>query len=294
MLKSMTAYGKSSQNTPIGRIVVEVHSVNRKHLEVVTFFSKELLRYEVLIKNLISELVSRGAVQVKIHITFDQVSPIKIVPNLPLVKQLKEAWGKIAHELGVQERNFDLTLLKGETSLFTYEEEIHDEGLYSLALTGAVKEALIPFQKMKEIEGIALYNDIDQRLQLCAKSLGEIKNLAAGSTERQRAKLIEKMKEFSAFTLDHEERLLREVVLHAERVDISEEITRFESHLKQFKELLDSNKKGVGKTLEFLVQEFLRETNTIGSKALDVGITKQVVEIKTELEKIREQLQNVE
>lgn len=293
MLKSMTAYGKSAQNTPIGRITVEIHSVNRKHLEVVTFFSKELLRYEVLIKNLIAEEVSRGAVQVKIHIAFDQISPVKIVPNLPLVKQLKEAWTAIAKELGVQ-KEFDLNLLQKETNLFTYDEDHHDEGLYSLALTQAVKEALIPYQKMKGIEGIALYNDIVHRLELMHHAIGEIKKRATGSTERQRQKLIEKLKEFSSLTADHEDRLLREVVLHAERVDISEEITRFESHLQQFKELLDSSKKGVGKTLEFLVQEFLREANTIGSKALDVEITKHVVELKTEIEKIREQLQNVE
>lgn len=293
MLKSMTAYGKSSQNTPIGRITVEIHSVNRKHLEVVTFFSKELLRYEVLIKNIISEEVSRGAVQVKIHIAFDQISSVKIVPNLPLVKQLKHAWEAIAKELGVH-KEFDLSLLQKETNLFTFEEDNHDEGLYSLALTQAVKEALIPYQKMKGIEGIALYKDIAHRLELMQHAIGEIKKRAAGSTERQRLRLIEKLKEFSALTGDHEERLLREVVLYAERVDISEEITRFESHLHQFKELLDSSKKGVGKTLEFLVQEFLREANTIGSKALDVEITKYVVEIKTEIEKIREQLQNVE
>jgi len=289
----MTAYGKSLQNTPIGRITVEVHSVNRKHLEVTTFFSKELLRYEALIKNLIAEEVSRGAIQVKIHITFDQVSPIKIVPNLPLVRQLKSGWEAIAQELGIIQ-SFDLGLLKDEHNLFTYEEEHHDEGLYSLALTQAVKMALQPFQKMKEIEGLALYNDIILRLELMRKAIGEIKKRAEGSTDRQRQKLIEKLKEFFSLTADHEDRLLREVVIHAERVDISEEITRFESHLNQFKELIDSNKKGVGKTLEFLVQEFLREANTIGSKALDVEITKQVVEIKTELEKIREQLQNVE
>lgn len=290
----MTAYGKSAQNTPIGRITVEIHSVNRKHLEVVTFFSKELLRYETLIKNIISEEVSRGAVQVKIHIAFDQVSPIKIVPNLPLVKQLKDAWNAIAKELGV-EKGFDLSLLlHKENNLFTYEEEQHDEGLFSLALTQAVKAALIPYQKMKGIEGIALYKDIDHRLTLMRKALDEIKKRAEGSTERQRNKLIEKLKEFSTLTADHEDRLLREVILYAERVDISEEITRFESHLVQFKNMLDSNKNGVGKTLEFLVQEFLRETNTIGSKALDVEITKQVIEIKSELEKVREQLQNVE
>ena len=293
MLKSMTAYGKSTQNTPIGRITVEIHSVNRKHLEVVTFFSKELLRYEALIKNIVSEEVARGAVQVKIHIVFDQISPVKIVPNLPLIKQLKEGWEAISKELGVT-KEFDLNLLQKENNLFTYEEDHHDEGLYSLALTQAVKEALIPYKKMKTIEGIALSKDILNRLELMSKALAKIKERSAGSTERQRQKLIEKLKEFSALTVDHEDRLLREVVLHAERVDITEEITRFESHLQQFKELLNNNNHGVGKTLEFLVQEFLREANTIGSKALDVEITKHVVEIKTELEKIREQLQNVE
>lgn len=293
MLKSMTAYGKSVQNTPIGRISVEIHSVNRKHLEVVTFFSKELLRYEPLIKNLLSEEISRGAVQVKIHIAFDQTSPIKIVPNLPLIKQMKKAWDEVAQELGLDQK-FDVCLLQKETNLFIFEEDPHDEGLYSLALTQAMKAALVPFQKMKEIEGIALYNDINNRLILLRKALEEIKKRSAGSSERQRHKLLEKLKEFSLSTSDHEERLLREVIIHAERVDITEEIIRFESHLQQFKELLDSSKKGIGKTLEFLVQEFLRETNTIGSKALDAEITKYVVEIKSELEKIREQLQNVE
>lgn len=295
MLKSMTAYGRSVTLSSIGRLSVELHSVNRKHLEINTFLPKELLRFDSLIKSLLAAKVARGSVHVKVNVVFENESPLKVKPNLALAKELKNAWDEIARELGHPAGTvFDLTLLMKEPGLLIYDEELKNEEEYAQALRSGLQEALEHLIEMKVTEGIALERDIQERLRLLKKALEEIKQRTTGASDRLKQKLIAKLEEVSISILEHEERLLREVLLYAEKADVTEEITRFESHLTQFQGLLGSQKEGIGKTLEFMIQELNREINTIGSKASDVEVTRSVVEVKSELEKIREQIQNVE
>lgn len=295
MLNSMTAYGRACVVSALGRLTVEIQSVNRKHLEVNTFLPKELLRYDTDIKKWLATVIHRGQVNVKVFAAFDRVSPLVVTPNLPLARQIKAAWDQIAQELGLpMEKGFSLEMMAGESSILQYEEDDHDEELFRSSLHQAVMQAIEQLVTMKKREGSGLHADIRARSAKLAVLIAGIAEKAPGATARYRQRLIQRLEEVMPGSIDKDERLLREVCLYAERIDIEEELTRFHSHLKQFDLLLDSEKPAVGKTVEFLVQELNREVNTIGSKSSDIDVAHLVVDIKSELERIREQIQNVE
>lgn len=295
MLKSMTAYGRACIVSSIGRFVVEIQSVNRKHLEVNTFLPKELLRFDADIKKWIAAKVGRGQINVKLSATFDRVSPLVVTPNIALAKQIKAAWDAIALELHLPpEKGFALSMLSDESELLLYDEDIYDEGVYRKALNEVVSDALTQLMTMKLREGAALYEDISGRFDKIVPLIQGIAIKAPTATERFRQRLLERLKEVSEGNIENEERLLREVCVYAEKIDIAEELTRFDSHLKQVAILLESDAQAIGKTLEFLVQELNREINTISSKSSDVDVSHWTVHIKTELERIREQIQNIE
>lgn len=293
MLKSMTAFGRACINTSIGRFVAEIHSVNRKYLEINAILPKELTRFDIEIKKWVSAAVARGQINLRITVAFDTVSPLIATPNLPLAKQLKAAWEKIINELHL-ESPFSIDLLAQEPRLICYDEDIHDEDLYRQALHQVVEEALQPFLIMKKREGEALHADISSRIELLKKWIKSIAEKSPEATVKYRQKLVQRLEEVLAGSVENEERILREVTIYAEKIDIEEEITRFEVHLKQVMDLLGSEAPSIGKTLEFLIQELNREANTISSKSSDVSISHLIVNIKTELERIREQIQNIE
>lgn len=296
MFKSMTAYGRATTASPLGRITIELLSVNRKHLEINTVLPGSLLRFDVDIKKWISAAVNRGQVNVKIFVAYEGQSPISVSPNLPLARQIKSAWNSIAQDLHFYITDADLiNVLMQSEGLLVFEEEMIDEETYRKALNNAVQQALVPFLAMKQHEGQALQHDITKRFEKLSLLIQGIAVKAPGATERYRQKLMERLNEVMAGGAEDEERILREVALYAERIDITEELTRFKSHLSQVEKLIHSESdEGIGKKLEFIIQELNRETNTVGSKSSDIDVTHHVVEIKSELEKIREQIQNIE
>lgn len=294
MLTSMTAYGRAQIATALGRFVAEIQSVNRKHLEITINLPKELLRFETDIRKYISQKVVRGSISVKLDAYFDAVTPLVVIPNLPLARQIKGAWDAIAKELGVAEQPFSLALLANEPALFQYSEELKDEERYRSDILKVIDAALQPFIAMRQHEGEVLQKDITMRLSNMRQWLSQIIVLVPGATERYRQKLMDRLEEVLPGSVDNEERILREIALYAERIDITEEITRFNSHLDQSEQLLRSQQQGIGKTFEFLLQELNREANTIASKSSDATVSRLVVDVKSTLEKIREQIQNVE
>lgn len=297
MFKSMTAYGRASFATPLGRFSAELQSVNRKHLEINTFLPKELLRYDTDIKKWIAVVVGRGQVNVKISVAFDRESPIVVTPNLPLARQIKSAWDAIGRDLKIPvESNQLINALMQTDDLLIYQEDEHDEEAYRNALKESIDLALKPFLAMKNFEGEVLQKDIVRRFEKLAKIIQEIALKAPGATERYRQRLMDRLNEIMGAPLE-DERILKEVGIYAERIDIAEELTRFQSHLQQVGKLVRGEsglEHGVGKPLEFLVQELNREVNTMGSKSADADVSRCVVDIKTELERIREQIQNIE
>lgn len=295
MLKSMTAYGRSVYVCPEGRFVAELHSVNKRFLEVNVHLPRELIRFERDIKKRIGKKFSRGQVNVFLNIQMTGESNISVKPNLTLAKQLKTAWTEIESELDIAETpNFDLSLIASEKSLFFYDDDLQDDGVIKEALEKAITGALEAAIEMKEDEGRALKDDMAGRLPTLSKKLELISEKVPNATKRYKERLLANLEEILPGSTENEERILREVALYADRIDISEEISRFRIHLEKYQNLLESESSAIGKTLEFLVQEMHREVNTIGSKSSDAEVSHLVVDIKSELEKTREQVQNVE
>lgn len=295
MLKSMTAYGRSCVISPLGRFSVEMQSVNRKHLEIQTTLPNEFLRFDSDVKKWISAVVGRGQVNVKIHVYFEEKGPLNVLPNIALATQIQKAWNELADSLRINIDDKGLVNVLARTEgIMLFDEELNDEEEYKKLLHRAVDEALQQLSVMKNKEGKALYEDISGRLGTLSKLIKQIAEKAPGATTRYREKLKKSLEEVFEASIENEERLLREVCVFADKIDIAEELTRFDSHLVQMDHLLKSGNQAVGKTLEFLIQELNREINTIGSKSSDADVSRWVIEVKTELERIREQIQNIE
>lgn len=294
MLRSMTAYGRAHLETRIGHFVVEIQSVNRKFLEVIIMTPKELSRFDIEIKKWLVPHVTRGQINVKITVNFEGAIPFLIHPDLSLARQLKAAWLEIAREVGVSEEEFSLSLLSGETGLLKCEENVQEEESYRNLLKEVFDLALGKFVDIKVQEGAILQADITERVQKIRRLIQFIEQRVPGATLKYRNKLMDRLKELLPSHTENEERILREVALFAEKIDIVEEVTRFAFHVSHLEELIQSPVPSVGKTLEFILQELNREVNTIGSKSSDIEIARCVIEIKSELERIREQIQNVE
>lgn len=296
-LKSMTAYGRGVSSFDYGTFTLEIQSVNRRHLEMSISLPRLLSRFEMLIRKTLTEHVGRGMVNVFVGWSSEAKNSVKVIPNFSLARGIKDAWEQIAYDLGLQ-TDISLSLLAREKDLFLLEEELPDEESFRSALEKGLDEALGYFLKMKKVEGEALSHDLHERLGRLQKWIEAVEVYAPAVPVKYREKLTERLEELFAGSGENEERVLREVALLAERADVTEEIVRFKSHLKQFQERLEEPlvepTETRGKTLDFLLQELNREVNTVGSKAADLSITQHVVTIKAELEKMREQVQNIE
>lgn len=290
----MTAYGRSSKESSIGRLTVEIQSINRKHLEVNVILPQELIRFDTEIKKWVSQAVGRGQITVRISVVFNQNSPVVVSANIPLALQIQKAARQIASSLEVSPNELTLSLLSRQPGILLLDEQMEDEELYRDALKDVFHLALQSFLNMKAQEGRAIFIDISQKLAKLHEEMKQIAHYAPEATKRYRQKLTERLKELSTEGLETQERILREIGIFAERVDISEEVVLFEAHLKQFSEIISIPHESIAKTLEFLIQEMNREINTIGSKSSDLEVSRRVVEIKGVLERIREIIQNVE
>jgi uncharacterized protein (TIGR00255 family) len=289
-MKSMTGFGRSDLDAPFGKIVIEIQSVNRKYLEVNVSLPKEFSRFENTIRKLVSDAVHRGSVSVRI-----QVMPLTLealLPDVEMLRSLKKGWEKIASSLDYDKSavNFQF-LLNYCTEKIPQLKAVQDDDFSSFG--NCLRRSLDALQAMKEEEGKALAKDIVSRLTAMEKQVDQIEKSSPESVAKLRQKLKERMEELFKPGAELDDRLLREVALYAERVDTSEEITRFRSHIQQYQLLLKA-KEANGRKMDFLVQEMGREINTIGSKSMDAGIAHRVVEVKSELEKVREQIQNIE
>lgn len=291
----MTAYSRVSKETKVGHFLIEIQSVNRKFLEINTFLPKDLLRFDADIKKWINAALSRGQLNIKISAILDQKKTLSVIPNLSLAREIKGAWDRIAEDLGIPpEKGFDLRMLAEEKGILHFEEDLQDDELYRNSLHEVVQLALKELLEMKTREGSNLQADILTRWEFLLQTIKNIEPKTQNAVQKYREKLINRLEEVLPGCVENEEKILREVFLFAEKLDVSEEIVRFKSHLGQVKELLLGESTNQGKTLEFLIQELNREINTIGSKSSDVEIARMVVDTKAELERIREQIQNVE
>lgn len=296
MLRSMTGYGKASVSSPLGHFSLEIQSVNRKFLEINLTIPKELSFLTVEIRKILESEITCGQVNVNLRARFEDKLPFKVLPNLALAKEIYLALTEISTELPLSDqKNISLSTLIGERpDLLLFESQPTNEEHYRSLILDLTKNALNNFLAMRELEGKALVVDFSDRVDKLEKMMQEVASIASKEPEKLKEKLLNRLQESFPNALDNEDRMLRELVIYCEKCDIQEEITRFFSHTKQFRSLLEGRAGGIGKKMDFLSQEIARELNTLGAKSTDLQITGHVVEMKTELSRIREQLQNVE
>jgi uncharacterized protein (TIGR00255 family) len=290
-IKSMTGFGSASAHAEGVRVSVELSSVNRKQLDVVVRLPPQLAAMEARVQKIIQEQISRGRISGNVQLeAANGGSLIEIDQKLAeeTVNKLRRTAKKLhlTDDLSASMLLQVPGLLKMQTA-----EQAPEEILQ--CLENALLAALKKLNAMRLREGKALETDFLSRLKLLEQMLEQIKIRAPEIASNVRKKLLQGLEKAGLQHIAADERIIKEIALFAERSDISEEITRLASHLQQFKKMLRGSEPA-GRPLDFLAQEFFREINTIGSKANDLKITEQVVAFKTELERIREQIQNVE
>ena len=284
MRRSMTAYGRAQHHSKLGRWTVDIHSVNRKGLDLNIALPSTLMFLDGDLRKWISAAAERG--QVSVRISFECLELEESVHSL---KELQKKWEKIAKALGYPASSIDLRFLVDQ--LDPSQVPIEEKALKA-DLQKAWEMASKHWIVMKEKEGKTLVNDVEKRMEHIGKELQKVLKWQPTLQERYRKKLQERMREIKVEI--EEDRLMREAALMADKADITEEITRLHSHLEQMHEYLRSKEKSVGRTLDFLAQEMGREIGTLMAKAGDTDISKVAVAIKSEVEKIREQVQNIE
>ncbi len=290
----MTGYGRGDCARNGFKITVELSSVNRRQAEISVNLPREMDMLEAPLRDEINRHVSRGRLTVRVSLhAAENKSSARMHLNLPLAKAYARELGRLARQLGLA-GPVTLDQLVRAPGVFQTDEELADAEHLWPAVEKALKQALAGLVRMREREGAHLARDLAARVAAMRKSAAKIEARSPLATERYREQLIERIKSagLEAPATD-DERLLKEVVFFADRSDISEELTRLQSHFQQFEDCRKA-KEPVGRMLDFLAQEMNREVNTIGSKANDALISREVVTLKAELEKFREQAQNVE
>jgi uncharacterized protein (TIGR00255 family) len=293
-MKSMTGYGRGECSSDGFKVTVELSSVNRKQAEISVNLPRELEALEAPIRDLINRSVSRGRLTVRVSLhTSPGRSAARMHINLDLAKAYAKELERLARHLRLAGPVTLEQLLRAPGVFQTDEELAEAEELWP-AVEKALQQALAALLKMRAREGANLAKDLTARIRTMRQCAERVQRQAPVATERYRQHLIERIKSAGLATpVAEDERLLKEVVFFADRSDISEELTRLQSHFEQFDDCARAGEP-VGRTLDFLAQEMNREINTIGSKANDAVISREVVTLKAELERFREQAQNVE
>jgi uncharacterized protein (TIGR00255 family) len=293
-MKSMTGYGRGECSKDGFKITVELSSVNRKQTEIAVTLPREMEMLEAQARDLINRHIARGRLTVRVSLHAGAAkSSARMHLNAPLAKAYARELNRLAKELKLSGTVTLDQLARAPGVLQTDEELAVEEDLWP-AVEKALKTALAQMVAMREREGAHLAQDLAQRIAVMRRSAAHIEKHAPTVAERYRQQLIERIKSAGLESpAPDDERLLKDIVYFADRSDITEELTRLQSHFKQFQDCLDS-KEPVGRMLDFLAQEMNREVNTIGSKANDSQISREVVTLKAELERFREQAQNVE
>ncbi len=291
-MKSMTGYGRGECSLRGFKVTVEVSSVNRKQTEISVNLPREWEVLEAQLRDEINRRVARGRLTVRVSVhTAEGAAHSRI--NASLARLYAKDLRALAKSLHLAE-GITLDLLARAPGVLQPAEDITPAEELWPAISKALRAALDILLKMREREGTCLAKDLVTRASRLRAGVRRVRRLAPGSVERYRTQLLARIKAagLEATTLE-DERLLKEVVFFADRSDISEELTRLESHFQQFDDCVKS-KEPVGRTLDFLAQEMNREVNTLGAKSNDSAISREVVLLKAELEKFREQVQNVE
>jgi uncharacterized protein (TIGR00255 family) len=290
---SMTGYGKGEYNDGKRSITAEIKTINNRYCDISIKTPKHLRFFEDNIRKILKNNLQRGRIDVYINIDYISESDTVIEPNMSLAKQYKDAIDRIKLELGIKSNASLDTIIRFQDVLIAKEDNQDDDEL-CFCLENAMNEAVENLLLMRAKEGIQLKADISSSMTRILELMKVISGNSHTIVEDYKNKFENRVKELlgSNHELD-ENRLYNEIVIYADKSDINEEIVRFNSHMRQLSDALDGGGT-IGRKLDFIIQEANREINTIGSKVSNLDIIQVVIEIKNLLEKIREQVQNIE
>ena len=298
MPKSMTGYGRAQRLSDGRDVLVEIRAVNHRYYEFSARLPRTCMYLEEKLKSFLNGKIARGKVEVSVTITRPDGKDAQIAVNRSVAEGYVNALRMLNEEMGENgglwlSDDITLSSLLRLPDVFTVTKEQDDENAVWAIVSEAAAEALESFLSMRKAEGERLANDLLGKLSGLESMLEKIEAIEPGVAESYRQKLLAKLTELLGDTNIDEQRILTETAIFAEKTAIDEETVRLHSHIAQFRTLIASDEP-VGRKLDFLVQEMNREVNTIGSKAQDLSITRLVVDMKSEIEKIREQIQNIE
>ncbi len=292
MVRSMTGFGRAQASVEGFNITVEIRSVNHRYFE---FYAKLPRTYSFLeekIKSLLSTGISRGKVECSVQLEATADESVQVSINEPLANGYVNAVKQLAESYEVEASLNGLAIARFPDVLSISKAPVDEDELWG-KVSPVVLEALNSFVSMRETEGKKLCEDVLSRADTIINNVSYIEERSPETVKIYSEKLLERMKTVLGDTQIDEARILTEAAIYADKVAVAEETVRLRSHIEQLHEMLDSDE-AVGRKLDFLVQEINREANTIGSKAQDVDIARRVIDIKAEVEKIREQIQNIE
>ncbi len=292
VVKSMTGYGRAVETVNGREFTVELRSVNNRYLDCNVKLPRMLSFAEDTVKQAVKKAISRGKVDVYITVHSEGADDVKVTLNAPVVEGYLAAMKQMVEVYGVQD-DISVSVLSRMNDVFTVEKpEVDEEQLLS-DLMAVVTKALDSYNTMRAVEGKALENDLRNRGNTILELVAQVEAGNGQTVIDYRTRLENKLKEVLANTSIDESRILTEAAIFADKVAVDEETVRLRSHLEQMNTMLTGGG-AIGRKLDFLLQEMNRETNTIGSKCTDVKLARIVVDMKAELEKIREQTQNIE
>ena len=292
LVKSMTGYGRAVETVNGREFTVELRSVNNRYLDCTVKLPRSLSFAEDTVKQAVKNTISRGKVDVFISVHSEGATDVKVTLNAAMVEGYLAAMKQMVSDYGVQD-DISVSVISRMSEVFTVEKpEVDEEQLLS-DLMSVVNKALQNYDAMRATEGKALENDLRTRGNTILELVSQVEAGNGQTVIDYRTRLENKLKEVLANTAIDESRILTEAAIFADKVAVDEETVRLRSHLEQMNNMLTAGG-AVGRKLDFLLQEMNREANTTGSKCSDVKVARIVVDIKAELEKIREQTQNLE
>ena len=292
MLKSMTGYGRGQASGAGYELQVEVKSVNHRYLEVTAKMPKQFAFLEDALKKQVQSVLRRGKVEVSLSVQADAGQNLEVTVNREAAGAYLTALREMSGELGLED-DLRLSHLLQFPEVFTVRKAELDEEDAARAVRAAAESALASHDEMRCQEGRKLAEDLEEKLGRVEELVSRVEERSPLLQKMYYDRLYQKLAEVLQDTAVEESRLVTEAAVFADKVAVDEETVRLRSHIQQFRSFLRSEEP-VGKRMDFLVQEMNRETNTIGFKAQDLEIARMVVELKSEIEKIREQIQNIE
>ena len=292
MVMSMTGYGRSIMHIDDADITVEIRSVNNRFADISVRISRSLTYCEDKIKNELLKLVNRGKIDVYVSYQKPYGEQLDVEPNISAARGYYQALKAIDEQLGTH-TEVNAGMLSRFQDVFVVTREVPDEEKVWSEIRQVLLAAAENFNAMRSDEGKRMADDVLEKISNVETLVGNVEKTSEPRVEAYRAKLYERLSSILQSTYIDEKRILEEAAIYADRTAVDEETVRLRSHIKQFRDIVFAGGP-IGRKLDFLVQEINREINTIGSKASDLEITGYVVDLKSEVEKIREQIQNIE